>query len=182
MRLTRWSVWLPLAALLTSGLPASESPYAGMEERPIKALSPEEIEGYLNGRGMGFAMAAELNGYPGPKHVLELENELGLTAEQLAATRAAFDRMHVEAVRLGSELVERERELDALFAEHRASAGDLESLTAEIGRLRGRLRATHLEAHLQMVEVLSPEQRHLYVEARGYQPREMQHDPRRHGH
>ena len=30
------------------------------------------------GRGMGLALAAELNGYPGPAHVLELADKLDL--------------------------------------------------------------------------------------------------------
>jgi hypothetical protein len=48
------------------------SPYAGQQTRAIKALSPEDLAGLLNGEGMGMAKAAELNGYPGPVHVLEL--------------------------------------------------------------------------------------------------------------
>ena len=58
------------------------SPYAGQQARDIKALSPDEIQGYLTGQGMGLAKAAELNGYPGPLHVLELAAELKLTEEQ----------------------------------------------------------------------------------------------------
>ena len=46
------------------------SPYAGEERREIKSLSPQEIGDYLAGKGMGLAKAAELNGYPGPAHVL----------------------------------------------------------------------------------------------------------------
>ena len=48
------------------------SPYAGQQTRAIKALSPEDLAGLLNGEGRGMAKAAELNGYPGPVHVLEL--------------------------------------------------------------------------------------------------------------
>jgi hypothetical protein len=50
----------------------SPTPYAGQQNRTIKALSDEDIVGLLKGDGMGFAKAAELNGYPGPKHVLDL--------------------------------------------------------------------------------------------------------------
>ena len=52
------------------------SPYAGEEGREIKALSAADVDAYLTGQGMGFAKAAELNGYAGPKHVLELAAEL----------------------------------------------------------------------------------------------------------
>ena len=52
------------------------APYAGLETREIKALSPEQIEDLLAGEGMGYALAAELNHYPGPRHVLALAAEL----------------------------------------------------------------------------------------------------------
>ena len=48
------------------------SPYAGQQARQVKALSKAEIEGLLAGRGLGYAKAAELNHYPGPRHVLDL--------------------------------------------------------------------------------------------------------------
>jgi len=62
---------------LLSALFAQEdhSPYAGQEKRSIKALSQAQIENFLSGAGMGFAKAAELNHYPGPKHVLELADQ-----------------------------------------------------------------------------------------------------------
>lgn len=46
-------------------------PYAGQQERMIKALSTSEIDGLKKGKGMGLAKAAELNHYPGPRHVLD---------------------------------------------------------------------------------------------------------------
>lgn len=144
------------------------SPYAGLEARSIKALGEEEIEALESGEGMGFALAAELNGYPGPKHVLEMREELELTSEQIEATQAAYDVMHSAAVELGRQVVERERGLDRLFASHVVGADELDRLTTEIGRLRGELRAVHLKAHLRMVEILSPGQRHAYVMGRGY--------------
>ena len=47
-------------------------PYAGMQQRALKALSEDQIADLRAGKGMGLALAAELNGYPGPIHVLEL--------------------------------------------------------------------------------------------------------------
>jgi hypothetical protein len=58
------------------------SPYAGQERRSIKALSDNEVRDLAEGRGMGLARAAELNSFPGPMHVLELANELGLSEAQ----------------------------------------------------------------------------------------------------
>ena len=60
--------------VLVSGmsLAADQPPYAGEELRSLKSMSSQEIESLRSGEGMGFAKLAELNHYPGPKHVLEL--------------------------------------------------------------------------------------------------------------
>lgn len=159
--------------------------YAGEERREIKSLSGEEIEQLLQGQGMGLAKAAELNHYPGPRHVLELGAQLELTPAQRAATEAAFGRMREEAVRLGRQIVERERALDALFAKGEIEAETLRASTAEIARLQGDLRAAHLNAHLEMRRLLSPQQIKKYDELRGYtsgkQPTPAAHDHRSHG-
>jgi Spy/CpxP family protein refolding chaperone len=142
--------------------------YAGEERREIKSLSTEEIEQLLQGHGMGLAKAAELNHYPGPRHVLDLGGPLELTPEQRAETQATFARMHDEAVRLGRQIVERERALDAMFAKGEIDAGKLRASTSEIAGLQGSLRAAHLAAHLEMRRILSPQQIKKYDELRGY--------------
>lgn len=148
--------------------PRRSSPYAGLETREIKALSAAKIESLRAGDGMGLAMAAELNGYPGPKHVLELQRELKLSSEQFEATKDAFGKMHSAATALGNRIVEAEQSLDRSFAQHEIARESLEAATRDIARLRGELRAVHLSAHLEMVEILSAEQRHAYGTLRGY--------------
>lgn len=142
--------------------------YAGQERREIKALSAEETEQLLTGQGMGLARAAELNSYPGPRHVLDLADKLNLSAAQRAATQKAFEAMRAEAVRLGKLIVEGERELDALFARGGADAAGVRRATDRIAQLQGRLRAAHLAAHLEMRRTLTPEQIRKYDELRGY--------------
>lgn len=144
------------------------SPYAGQENREIKALSQEDVQGYLTGEGMGFAKAAELNHYPGPKHVLELARELRLEKEQADQTKSAYDRMHKLAVSLGRKIVEKERFLDHLFASGKIGAEELQKLTLEIGTLQGELRTVHLKAHLEMRQILTAHQVQRYDELRGY--------------
>ena len=61
--------------VLLSGSAFGQPPYAGMQARPIKALSEQQVADLAAGRGMGLALAAELNGYPGPSHVLELADD-----------------------------------------------------------------------------------------------------------
>src|ERR1700704_3559207 len=90
----------------------AQTPYAGMQTRSIKALSDQQIADLEAGRGMGLALAAELNGYPGPSHVLELADKLGLSADQRAGVQRQFDSMKAEAVPLGSRLIEQESDLD----------------------------------------------------------------------
>jgi len=58
---------------------AYAQPYAGQNARDIKALSAAEVAQYLAGDGMGYTKSAELNGFPGPLHALELADKLHLT-------------------------------------------------------------------------------------------------------
>ena len=150
------------------GAAPTPSPYAGEQGRPLKSLTEAQVDGYENGRGMGFAKAAELNSYPGPMHVLELAEELRLTPPQRAEAKAAFDAMKADAVRLGRRVVELERELEAAFASGKADDATVDRLSSEIGNTLGRLRAVHLKAHLRMKRALSAEQVIAYHKARGY--------------
>lgn len=144
------------------------SPYAGQEVREIKALSAEEIRGYLTGEGMGLAKAAELNGYPGPAHVLELAAELEMTSEQRAKTEAVLAAMHVKATSLGEALVEAERRLDQLFAAKTATSESVAAALDEIGALQAKVRGAHLEAHLAESEILTAAQSARYAQLRHY--------------
>lgn len=167
-------VALAAVTLFLSGLAAGPvagqepSPYAGDETREIKALSPQDVAGYLEGRGMGLARAAELNHYPGPKHVLELAEALDLSADQQRRSEEIYAVMNAEAVRLGHELVAAEAELDGAFAAGEIEAGELAARLTAIAELAGRLRLAHLGAHLEQRRALSPEQVRLYDELRGY--------------
>ena len=159
-----------LAAILASSgaLAQDHHPYAGMEQRAVKALSDQEIADLRAGRGMGLALPAELNGYPGPAHVLENADALALTANQRARTQALFDAMKAEAVPVGERLIEQERTLDRLFADRRIDNVSLEGITREIGLTEAQLRQTHLKYHLAMMDVLSSSQVEAYLKLRGY--------------
>lgn len=154
--------------LSVSAMGQPANPYAGQQIREIKALSQAEIDGYLDGKGMGLAKAAELNGYPGPKHVLELADELGLSAEQREQTRAIFEQMRDEAIRLGKRIVAKERALDAAFAGGEIDQAALESVLQIVGDLKARLRAAHLSAHLSQRKILTEAQLVDYEALRGY--------------
>ena len=119
-----------------------------MQARSIKALSDQQIADLGAGRGMGLALAAELNGYPGPSHVLELADKLDLSAEQRAGVQSLFDSMKAEAMPLGSRLLEQEADLDRQFANRTVTPESLKSSTAAVAATQGILRETHLKYHL----------------------------------
>jgi len=144
------------------------SPYAGEEQRAIKALSAEDVRGLQEGAGLGYAKAAELNGWPGPLHALELQDVLSLTPAQVRQMEALRREMKAQAIPLGRQLIEAERALDLLFASGSPSAADVEAATARIAEIEGRLRAVHLVAHVRAAPVLTRHQTMLYGRARGY--------------
>jgi hypothetical protein len=146
----------------------ADSPYVGQEARGIKALSAEDVDGLLTGKGMGFAKAAELNGYPGPAHVLELAEKLQLSQAQQKATSAIFEEMQRRATEAGAKLVEQERQLDRRFADGSMTKDALAASLARIGELQAEVRRAHLDAHLAQVDVLTAEQRAAYMRLRGY--------------
>jgi hypothetical protein len=156
----------------------TSSPYAGQETREIKALSRDEITGYLSGDGMGFAKAAELNHYPGPKHVLQLADQLQLSEEQRRKTQAVFNEMSSKAVNLGKQLVEKEQLLDSHFVDANISDAELGQLVTDISILYGKIRAIHLQAHLAERALLTADQLSRYDVLRGYQATgsHVQHD------
>lgn len=157
-----------ISVIASTALAALPNPYSGQQDREIKALSSEDIRSYLSGKGMGFAKSAELNGYPGPSHVLALATELGLSAEQESATKALFASMEANAIKFGRLLIEEERKLDRLFATKQVTPELLSASLSQIGALQARVRAAHLEAHIAQAEVLRPEQTARYNELRGY--------------
>lgn len=144
------------------------SPYVGQETREIKALSQQEVEGYLNGKGLGYAKAAELNRYPGPMHVLEMAKKLTLTEEQTTRTQAVFDVMKAQAIVYGKQLVEKERALDRQFASGSINADSLRALLSDIGALQAKIRFVHLSAHLEQKALLTQQQIQQYDQLRGY--------------
>jgi hypothetical protein len=148
--------------------PPAQSPYAGLQTRPIKALSAEQVADLKAGRGMGMALPAELNGYPGPRHLLDLAGQLGLSPSQRDALQAMFDAMKAEAIPIGERLIEQETELDGLFSRRQATAETVAAATAAIGETQAKLRNAHLKYHLATVALLQADQIERYQKLRGY--------------
>lgn len=168
---------IPCFVLATDG-----SQYAVEELRSIKSLSVREIEGLRQGEGMGFAKLAELNHFPGPRHVLDISAELGLSSQQLSDTQSLFDEMHRSAVALGEQIIVAESRLNQEFEQGSVGPEFLEAAVLEIGNLRARLRFVHLRAHLRQKQLLTPEQIQQYDVVRGYHGGPSDHNEHQHGH
>lgn len=153
---------------LASTAASAQSPYAGMQTRPIKALSAQQIDDLKAGRGMGLALAAELNGYPGPAHVLELSEKLALSAAQKERIQKLFETMKAESIPIGARLIEQESALDQQFASRSITSDALKDATVKIGITQAELRNAHLKYHLETAQVLSPDQMKQYADLRGY--------------
>ncbi len=144
------------------------SSYVGQDTRDIKALSQQEVAGYLEGKGLGYAKAAELNHFPGPRHVLDLASELNLTKQQALQSQALFDEMKLQAVTLGKEFIAKEKALELRFSSGSIDTESLKSLLSEIGIIQSNIRYVHLSAHIKQKALLTEHQRHLYDKLRGY--------------
>jgi hypothetical protein len=166
-----------VTAALAAAQPVSEPPYAGLQTREIKALSEQQMSDLAAGRGIGLALAAELNGYPGPKHVLELADRLAITGQQRADIQRLFDSMKSDAIPLGQKLIAAERDLDRAFAERTITPDKLKTATAAIAEITGALRNAHLKYHLATAALLGPDQIRRYAELRGYDEAAATADP-----
>ena len=122
----------------------------------------------MAGKGWGLAKPAELNGYPGPAHVLELAGKLQLTDAQKRRVELIFKRMEQRAKSLGPRYVAAEAALDRVFKSGATNTGSLETLLRDAERLRSELRRAHLQAHVETTPILSQDQRKKYAELRGY--------------
>lgn len=145
-----------------------QSKYVGQEKREIKSLSDSDIEELKNGSGWGLAKAAELNGMPGPAHLLEMKDEIDLSTKQVLAVENLFNEMKQAAVPLGLELIELERKLNHHFAKETITYELLAELLERIAQARKKLRYVHLSTHLKTPNILTPEQIALYNKLRGY--------------
>ena len=144
------------------------SPYAGEESRAIKSLSPEDIAEIRAGGGWGLAKTAELNGLPGPIHLLELKDEIELTPEQVDAITGIYEHMRAKAIAEGERYISYEQTLEEAFRATTVTEKDLRELLGNIERSRARLRFIHLAAHLETPNLLTETQIERYDALRGY--------------
>lgn len=144
------------------------SSYIEQLNSSVRGLSSQEIDNLVNGEGAGYARMAELNSYPGPRHVLDLRSQLNLSSQQNKEIQTVFEQMNSDAKSIGKMILVKEKQLSNAFASGKISNTELEQATNELGQLYGKLRKTHLKAHLRITPLLSPQQIQKYNELRGY--------------
>ncbi len=157
-----------LANTVWANGPSQPNPYAGQQQRSIKALSSQEISDLEAGRGMGLSKVAELNHYPGPKHVLELAAPLQLTETQIRQMQQLQLAMTQDAQWVGKQILATESALEVLFTARQADEVQTGALIASIAQLQGELRLVHVNAHVATARLLSVEQIAAYDRLRGY--------------
>jgi Spy/CpxP family protein refolding chaperone len=144
------------------------SPWAGEQTREIKSLTARELAGIPKGHGVGMALPAELNDYPGPRHALDLSEELNLTPDQKEQLELFYQEMLQQAIPLGQQFIEIERAIDKKFVNKSITSEDLNELLKNSSEIKWQLRNIHLQAHLKTADILSSEQISLYDQLRGY--------------
>ena len=159
-----------LSLAYTGGISAQQrSIYAGQEKREIKSLSETDIEQLKSGKGWGLAKAAELNGVPGPVHLIEMKDKIGLSKVQLGQIEKLYFDMKNKAIPLGIQLIDLEKELNIAFAGNDIDEKSLDEQLEKIAKVTKELRFVHLAAHLKTRSVLSAEQVGVYNNLRGYE-------------
>ncbi len=148
--------------------PAHVSNYAGQEQRIVKSLSPDDIAELKRGGGWGLAKAAELNGVPGPAHLLKMKDEISLTAAQVAAISVLYAQMKASAILQGGNLIALEQDLERHFQNRTITDAILRSTLDTIADARRELRYIHLATHLKTPDILSETQIAKYNALRGY--------------
>jgi hypothetical protein len=160
------------------------SPYQPQAQSELLGLNDSEIAELRAGTGMGLARAAELNSYPGPRHVLDAveAGRFPASPDQVQQVRLIFDGMKGDAQRVGAEILREEESLEAAFRASTITDDDLRLRVTRIAKLQGELRAIHLRAHVATRAILSAAQLARYNELRGYTTSPADHPRQPHTH
>ena len=146
---------LPVAAQHEQHMKSPSSTPQAMAQH--HAFLESEREAIERGEGFGMALAADKNGYPGPKHVLEMKKELKLTPAQEGAMEKLMAEMKSTALAKGKDVLLAEKRLEELFAQGK-SEDELREETYRVASLRAELRWVHLATHLASKKILTAQQ------------------------
>ena len=152
-------------AALVAAAPATRTEQTGSDMQRHHSCLEEERASIERGEGFGMAMPADHAGYPGPRHVLDMAAELGLSADQKSGVEKIYAEMHEKAVARGKELLEAEARLEQMFRDGRPEA-DLREQSFRVDSIHAELRWIHLSAHLAAQKILTAAQLAQYTRLR----------------
>jgi len=152
-----FAVWMASAGGAQQHTHNTPATAPGSSQAAHHAFLEQERAAIERGEGFGMALPADRSGYPGPKHILELKEQLKLTVEQQATVEKLFLAMKEKAIARGKEVLLGEERLEKMFAEGRPEA-ELREDSFRVASLRAELRWVHLEAHLAAKKLLTAEQ------------------------
>jgi hypothetical protein len=148
--------------------PIALSPYVNQQDSPVRGLSAQEVDDLVQGRGAGYARTAELNSYPGPRHLLDAADALALSDTQVTSLGDIFADMEREAQAVGARIVAAETRLSDAFGTRTITEATLAQQVRDLSALYGELRDIHLRAHLLSRTLLCDDQVMRYNHVRGY--------------
>ena len=157
---------IPFVAI-ASDFHQHRSKYSGQEVRKIKSFSESDLKELRRGGGWGLAKAAELNGVPGPIHLLEMKEKISLTNDQVNSITASFKKMQKTAIAYGKKYIVLHEQMEKKFRERTIDKQLLRFYLTKISQVRKELTYAHLSAHLDMIAILTPDQIKLYNKLRG---------------
>lgn len=146
----------------------SNSPYAGQQHRAITSLSADDQQALGQGEGWGLAKPAELNGVPGPAHLLERSEQIGLSQTQVTQLEQQFRDVKAQAIALGQAYMAAEQALDDYFRGGELDDRTLRQKVDQAEQARANLRFLHLSYHHRTLDVVTPELVQAYNRLRGY--------------
>src|SRR5262245_65908219 len=151
---------LSLVSLLAVASAAEDprtAPYRHQTQSSLRGFSEAEVAELRAGTGMGLARAAELNSYPGPRHILDAihAGRLQASPTQVRQLQEIFDEMRSDARRIGAQILSEEEQLETAFRTTTIAEHDLRARLAQIASLKGEFRVTHLRAPLLAKAVLN---------------------------
>jgi hypothetical protein len=162
-------VSLLLTLLISSwAVAATVAPYAGQQTRSIKSLSEDDVTSLKAGKGWSLAKPAELNGVPGPAHLIELKEQLSLSDDQLGSIQSIQKSMSQSAKKYGELYLNKEAEIEYFFKSEKVDEENLTQLLHESAQYLAKLRHVHLQAHLKSKPLLTQHQLVMYQQLRGY--------------
>ena len=132
----------------------------------VSGQIPSDKNSLLNPEDIDQAAYAEKNGYPGPKHVIDLADKLQLSEEQKGSVKRIYNEMETRAKELGQRIIDLEEELNKAFGDKLVVEKSIRNDVEQIGRLRGRLRSVYFLAHFKTRNVLNDKQVATYIKLR----------------